>query len=291
MCEIINRFTDASSFGSSFESHSFADSSQIRIIDDVPQYYYTGSSYRDRLKNGITLEYMFELEDETREHILSNNIKDIVVKKKEDEDKDEDNNIQDTFSDTDELELNYDSDAEHKLSSKPKIHVHKPKLVIHKATTSTVKRNASKCAIIQTKIKEKVFENVDEKKEKETKQKELEKKKRRYKRSKKYTLGNAYKLTILADTLIADKLEDTHPDFDKHKEEDILQSLKRLWQYEQYDHDHSFNDLCDMDCREYRRRIILFGNTHNYNRDWSMDMTDFYDDHGDVRYAWYDGDY
>jgi hypothetical protein len=39
----------------------FSDSKNIIIKDLIPYYYYTGISYRDKLKNGLSLEYMFGL--------------------------------------------------------------------------------------------------------------------------------------------------------------------------------------------------------------------------------------
>ena len=40
---------------------NFIDSNTIVIRNNIPYYYVTGTSYLDRLKNGISLDYMFEL--------------------------------------------------------------------------------------------------------------------------------------------------------------------------------------------------------------------------------------
>ena len=40
----------------------FSDSENIIIIDNVPHFVYTGSTYKDKLKNGLSLEYVFEQE-------------------------------------------------------------------------------------------------------------------------------------------------------------------------------------------------------------------------------------
>ena len=40
----------------------FSDSENIIIIDNVPYFHYTSSTYKDKLKNGLSLEYVFEQE-------------------------------------------------------------------------------------------------------------------------------------------------------------------------------------------------------------------------------------
>lgn len=41
----------------------FKDSDNIIIIDNIPHFHYTGSTYKDKLKNGLSLEYVFQMED------------------------------------------------------------------------------------------------------------------------------------------------------------------------------------------------------------------------------------
>lgn len=41
----------------------FMDSNNIIIKDGVPCYFYSGNSYLEKLKNGVSLDYMFMLED------------------------------------------------------------------------------------------------------------------------------------------------------------------------------------------------------------------------------------
>lgn len=42
---------------------SFKDSSNIKIEDGIPKYHYDGHSFRDKLKNDLSLDYVFKLED------------------------------------------------------------------------------------------------------------------------------------------------------------------------------------------------------------------------------------
>lgn len=46
-----------------FQPTNFKDGENIVIIDDVPHYRYTGVTYLERLKNGLTLDYVFQLQD------------------------------------------------------------------------------------------------------------------------------------------------------------------------------------------------------------------------------------
>lgn len=46
-----------------FQPTEFRDGKNIIIIDNIPRFRYTGSSYRDKLKNGLSLDYLFQLED------------------------------------------------------------------------------------------------------------------------------------------------------------------------------------------------------------------------------------
>lgn len=41
----------------------FKDSENIIIINSVPYFHYTGLSYKDKVKNGLSLEYVFQIED------------------------------------------------------------------------------------------------------------------------------------------------------------------------------------------------------------------------------------
>jgi hypothetical protein len=53
----------------------FADSSNIKIIGNMAYFSFNGKSYLERLKNGLTLEYVFEMEDGI---IIEENNKNIV---------------------------------------------------------------------------------------------------------------------------------------------------------------------------------------------------------------------
>lgn len=46
-----------------FQPTEFLDGEHIVIIDGVPQYHYTGVTYRDKLKNGLTLNHVFYIQD------------------------------------------------------------------------------------------------------------------------------------------------------------------------------------------------------------------------------------
>ena len=46
-----------------FQPMEFMDGQNIVIIDNVPHYCYTGVSYLERLKNGLSLDYVFQQED------------------------------------------------------------------------------------------------------------------------------------------------------------------------------------------------------------------------------------
>jgi hypothetical protein len=39
------------------------DSQMFVIKNGIPKYYYTGTSYLEKLKNGLSLDYVFELEN------------------------------------------------------------------------------------------------------------------------------------------------------------------------------------------------------------------------------------
>lgn len=41
----------------------FIDAHYIKIVNDVPCYFYSGNTYLEKLKNGISLDYIFMLED------------------------------------------------------------------------------------------------------------------------------------------------------------------------------------------------------------------------------------
>lgn len=42
---------------------NFMDSDNIIIINDIPHFYYSGKSYLERLKNGLSFDYVFMMED------------------------------------------------------------------------------------------------------------------------------------------------------------------------------------------------------------------------------------
>jgi hypothetical protein len=44
-------------------SYQFADSSKIKIINNIPYYSLDGKSYLERLKNGLSLDIVFAIED------------------------------------------------------------------------------------------------------------------------------------------------------------------------------------------------------------------------------------
>lgn len=46
-----------------FQPTTFSDSKNIIIIENVPHYRYTGLTYKDKLKNGLSLVYVFGLQD------------------------------------------------------------------------------------------------------------------------------------------------------------------------------------------------------------------------------------
>ena len=46
-----------------YQPKGFRDSENIIIIDNVPHFSYTGLTYKDKLKNGLSLEYIFQQED------------------------------------------------------------------------------------------------------------------------------------------------------------------------------------------------------------------------------------
>lgn len=54
-----------------YQPTEFNDGDHIIIINNVPYYHYTGPTYKDKLKNGISLDYVFELEDDCK-YILFN---------------------------------------------------------------------------------------------------------------------------------------------------------------------------------------------------------------------------
>lgn len=46
-----------------FQLTQFMDGDNIVIVDKVPYYRYTGVTYLERLKNGLSLDYVFQLQD------------------------------------------------------------------------------------------------------------------------------------------------------------------------------------------------------------------------------------
>jgi len=43
----------------------FSDSSNIKLVDGLPHFHYTGKSYLERLKNGLSLDLVFAMEEST----------------------------------------------------------------------------------------------------------------------------------------------------------------------------------------------------------------------------------
>jgi len=46
-----------------FQPTAFLDGENIVVIGNIPHYRYTGATYRDKLKNGLSLDYVFHQED------------------------------------------------------------------------------------------------------------------------------------------------------------------------------------------------------------------------------------
>ena len=46
-----------------FQPTEFSDGENIIVIDYVPYYRYTGTTYKDKLKNGLSLDYVFDLQN------------------------------------------------------------------------------------------------------------------------------------------------------------------------------------------------------------------------------------
>lgn len=46
-----------------YQPTGFKDYKNIIIINKIPYFRYTGSTYKDKLKNGLSLDYVFQLED------------------------------------------------------------------------------------------------------------------------------------------------------------------------------------------------------------------------------------
>ena len=46
-----------------YQPKGFRDSENIIIIDNVPHFSYNGVTYKDKLKNGLSFEYVFQQED------------------------------------------------------------------------------------------------------------------------------------------------------------------------------------------------------------------------------------
>lgn len=46
-----------------YQPTEFKDGDNIIIVNDIPYYRYTGVTYKDKLKNGLSLDYVFQLED------------------------------------------------------------------------------------------------------------------------------------------------------------------------------------------------------------------------------------
>ena len=46
-----------------FQPTEFLDGENIVIIDRVPHYRYTGTTYKDKLKNGLSFDYVFDQQD------------------------------------------------------------------------------------------------------------------------------------------------------------------------------------------------------------------------------------
>lgn len=70
---------------SMFQPTAFKDRENIIVVDYVPYYRYTGSSYRDKLKNGLSLDYVFYQQDlvpimneEIVEEVVSNEPREIL---------------------------------------------------------------------------------------------------------------------------------------------------------------------------------------------------------------------
>ena len=45
-----------------FQPTEFLDGNNIIIIEDIPYYRYTGVTYKEKLKNGLSFDYVFGLE-------------------------------------------------------------------------------------------------------------------------------------------------------------------------------------------------------------------------------------
>ena len=69
-----------------FQPTEFLDGENIVVIECVPHYRYTGATYRDKLKNGLSLDYVFDQQDivpifpeESTKEIETNEAKENVV--------------------------------------------------------------------------------------------------------------------------------------------------------------------------------------------------------------------
>ena len=52
-----------------FQPTEFLDGENIIIINDIPYFRYTGVTYKDKLKNGLPLEYVFYMEDSVQNSV------------------------------------------------------------------------------------------------------------------------------------------------------------------------------------------------------------------------------
>jgi len=68
-----------------YQPTEFNDGNHIIIKHNVPYYHYTGSTYKDKLKNGISLDYIFELEDSCKYLLFKENEYEKDYDKKEQE--------------------------------------------------------------------------------------------------------------------------------------------------------------------------------------------------------------
>lgn len=62
----------------------FSDSTNIIIKDNVPYFYYNGSSYLERLKNGLSLDFVFYMEDSASNYSIEENKENQQEKSEED---------------------------------------------------------------------------------------------------------------------------------------------------------------------------------------------------------------
>ena len=96
--------------------NGFADSNNISVIDGTPYFQYSGTSFVEKVKNGISLDYLFSLNDFDSHNF---NIQKNCITQEEDEESTQDKHLYTVYDEIEQYESNHNISSTNKSK-----HVH-----------------------------------------------------------------------------------------------------------------------------------------------------------------------